>query len=248
MVKGLMDHEIAELHKYRFRAALINSFKVADLLDEKYLKWFMENLTIIIQAPSEKISASIFIKRYAFVMVASLYAMTVWNKKVDLSLDKLSMEIPEQGKDWLPSFSLQEIIIQDWNGNDRTEWMKMVYQGLFAENINLLIEKFEKTLNISRLIMWENIVVYLFWLYEKELKHIAIDHITEDFHFLIFEAEGNLFGQYKGNPLQKYFSEKTYVADLDEELRVRKTCCFNYQLQKASKHCKICPCAFVFTD
>ncbi|MED1467274.1 siderophore-iron reductase FhuF [Bacillus salipaludis] len=242
MVRELTDHEITEWNKYRFRADLNNSFYIAELFDEKFLEKFMGNLSNIIKAPSEKVAVSIFIKRYAFVAVMSLYAMTVWNKKIDLSLDKLTMEIPEQGNDWLPSFSLKEVTMQDWNGTNRMEWRKRVFHDLFAENIFLLIEKFEKTFKISRLVLWENISVYLFWLYETELKDMSIHHITEDFHFLIFEAEGHLFGRYKGNPLQKYYCEKTYDADKDEELRIRKTCCFNYQLQGNSKRCKTCPC------
>nr|WP_295975212.1 IucA/IucC family C-terminal-domain containing protein [uncultured Bacillus sp.] len=242
MGKELTDHEITELHKYRFRADLKNSFNIADLLNEKFLEEFMKSLTNIIYAPSEKVAASIFIKRYAFVAVMSLYAMTVWNKKIDFSLDMVKMEIPEQGKEWLPSLSLKEITIQDWNETNRMEWRKRIIHALFAENIFLLIEKFEETFNISRLILWENIAVYLFWLYETELKNGVIQHNKEDFHYLIFEAEGQLFGRYKENPLQKFFTEKKLAADRNEDIRVRKTCCFNYQLQGNAKRCKTCPC------
>lgn len=242
MVNALTGHEITKLHKYRFRVDLKNSFNIADLLDEKYLMKFIENLIHIINAPSEKVAASIFIKRYAFLAVMSLYAMTVWNKRIDFSLNNVKMEIPEQGKNWLPSFSLKVVTIEDWDGTNRMEWRKRIFQDLFAENIFLLIEKFEKNFNISRLVLWENIAVYLFWLYETELKDMVNKNVSEDFRFLIYEAEGQLFGRYKGNPLQKYFCEKTYASDRDEEIRIRKTCCFNYQLQVSSKRCKTCPC------
>lgn len=233
-----------QLQKYRFQAKLNHSFEVASLLEEEFLQDFIENLTMIINAPSAKVTASIFIKRYAFVAVMSLYAMTAWNKKLNVSIGGLTMEKPEQGKAWLPSFSIKNVSEseEDWNGHDRSEWRETVLQGLFAENISLLIEKIEKTFKISKLILWENIAVYLFWLYETELKDEVTPNVAEDFHFLIFEAEGRLFGPYKINPLQKYYREKKQSEVSDEAIRIRKTCCFNYTLGGASKNCKTCPC------
>ncbi len=244
MVKVLMDQEITILQKYRFCTDLKKSFDIIDLLDDQFLMKFMKNLADVIKAPSEKAAASIFIKRYSFVAVMSLYAMSVWNKKIDISLDKLKMELPEKDKEWLPLFSLKEVYIEDWKGTNRTGWRRRVFHDLFAENICLLIEKFEKTFHISSLVLWENIAVYLFWLYETELKDIVNNQISEDFRYLILEAEGQLFGRYNENPLQKYFSEKTYASDRGEEVRVRKTCCFNYQLQGSLMRCKTCPCTY----
>lgn len=235
---------IQQLRKYRFQAELNDSFEVASLLEEEILKDFIENLTMMIKAPSVKVTASIFMKRYAFVAVMSLYAMTVWNKMINVSINDLSMQNPEQGKAWLPSFSIKNVSESDekWSGHDRKEWRARVLHELFAENISLLIDKFEKTFKISKLILWENIAVYLFWLYEVEMKDVVNPNKMEDFRFLIFEAEGKLFGAYKINPLKKYYSEKKNTAASDDEIRIRKTCCYNYTLQGASTNCKTCPC------
>ncbi|WP_147534600.1 IucA/IucC family C-terminal-domain containing protein [Bacillus marasmi] len=235
---------IQQLRKYRFQAELNDSFEVAALLEEEFLKDFIENLTMMIKAPSVKVTASIFMKRYAFVAVMSLYAMTVWNKKINVSIDDIFMQNPEHGQDWLPSFSIKNGADsgEEWSGHNRKEWREKVLHELFAENISLLIDQFEKTFKISKLILWENIAVYLFWLYEAELKDVVNPNKIEDFRFLIFEAEGKLFGHYKVNPLQKYYSKKKNIAASDEEIRIRKTCCFNYTLQGASKNCKTCPC------
>lgn len=235
---------IQQLRRYRFREDLNHSFEVASLLEEEFLKDFIENLTMIIKAPSVKVTASIFMKRYAFVAVMSLYAMTVWNKKINVSIDGLSMQNPERGKEWLPSFSIKHVSesAEDWSGHDRSEWRVRVLHGLFAENISLLIDQIEKTFKISKLILWENIAVYLFWLYETELKDEVASNIAEDFRFLIFEAEGRLFGQYKINPLQKYYRKKKHAGASAEAIRIRTTCCFNYTLAGASKNCKTCPC------
>ncbi|WP_144554689.1 IucA/IucC family C-terminal-domain containing protein [Bacillus sp. X1(2014)] len=234
-----------QLEKYRFNPNLEDTFNVADLLDETYLKDFLKNLSDVIGAPSEKIAASILIKRYAFLAVMSLYAMTALNKKLNVSLDNIKMETAIQGKDWLPGISLKDADLQGWDGNDRAEWRSRVLKDLFANNIYPLISHLEKTVGISKLILWENIAVYLFWLYETEL--IDNDQAAGDFRYLISEAEGMLFGRYNLNPLPKYFAEKTYLQEWDAEVRVRKTCCFTYQLP-AGKRCKTCPCTHIAKD
>lgn len=242
-----MDKLLVEkqLEKYRFNPSIEHSFHIADLMDESFLKDFLKNLSTAIGAPSEKVAASIFIKRYAFLVVMSLYAMTAWNKKLNLTLDNIKMESAQQGKDWLPGISFKDVSVQDWDGSDRSEWRASVLKDLFANNIYPLISQLEKTVGNSKLILWENIAVYLFWLYETELK--VCEHVAEDFRYLISEAEGKLFGRYDLNPLQKYFAEKTYLKEWDAEVRVRKTCCFTYQLP-AGKRCKTCPCTHFAKD
>ncbi|MEH7076335.1 IucA/IucC family C-terminal-domain containing protein [Neobacillus drentensis] len=234
-----------QLFKYRFNPSLKHAFNVADLLDETYLRDFMKNLSVAIGAPSEKIAASIFIKRYAFLAVMSLYTMTALNKNLNVSLDNVKMESAVQGIVWLPGISIQDAAVQDWDGNDRSEWRSRVLNDLFANNIYPLITQLEKTIGISKLILWENIAVYLFWLYETELK--GKEHAEEDFRYLISEAKGKLFGCYNINPLPKYFTEKTYLEEWDTGVRVRKTCCFTYQMP-AGKRCKTCPCTHITID
>lgn len=233
MDKLLTREELLELKKYRLRGETDNHFCVGELLDETYLRFFMKKLANEIGAPSEKAAASIFIKRYAFIAVISLYSMTVWNKKFNLTLDHIYMEAAETGKDWLPNFSMKDFTVQAFETGNREEWREDVLTDLFANNIGPLIRKMEKTFGISSLILWENIAVYLFWLYETEL----VDREKDDYQFLFLKAKGNLFGCANGNPLQMYVT----VKDKDSGIRMRKTCCFSYQLP-AGKRCRTCPC------
>jgi ferric iron reductase protein FhuF len=238
----LKENDLSVLKKYRLTSETGRSFNVANLMDKSFALEFMRNLAYSIDSPSEKAAASIFIKRYAFIAVISLFAMTTANKKLDISLCNIEMEEAERGKDWLPMISLKNPSIEQWNGEDREEWRKGVYRDLFANNIYPLVEHFEKIFKVSKLILWENIAVYLFWLYETELKENKNPNVLNDFRFLTTEAEGNLFGNYHLNPIQKYYSEK----NSPDEIRLRKTCCFTYQL--GSKRCKTCPCTHITND
>ncbi|PLS02630.1 siderophore-iron reductase FhuF [Neobacillus cucumis] len=247
MGNNLLEAELTQLEKYRFSSDLPQSFMVKDLLKDEYLKDFLKKLTAILGAPNEKATASIFIKRYAFVAVMSLYTMTAWNKRLDVSLSNIKMESPKTGEDWLPSFSLVNDKLQPWDGTKRPHWRQDIVKSLFAENLELLIRKLEKTVGISRLILWENIAVYLFWLFEKELKDHPSAHVLDDFNYMLFQAEGGLFGTYKRNPLLRYYGMKTNMVEWNEEVRIRSTCCFSYQLP-AGKRCKTCPCTQIAKD
>jgi len=245
MVSVLQDDELLQLKKYRYDVKQGNSFCIEKLLDESFLKDFMKNLSMAIGSPTEKAAASIFIKRYAFLAVITLYAMTVWNKKINFSLDNVNMEAPEHGQNWLPKFSLSDMTVQDWDTSvPRLQWRDLVLKELFSNNISPIISKLGKNARISSFILWENISVYLFWLYEIELKDYNSENAIDDFHYLIVEASGQLFGDYKENPLQKFYVKKTYLEDQDVEIRIRKTCCFSYQTAEGTR-CKTCPCTHI---
>jgi siderophore-iron reductase FhuF len=249
MAKQLTEKEMLLLQKYRFNPQLEQSYAITNLLDEVLLKKFMGNLAKVIGAPSDKVAASIFVKRYAFVAVMALYAMSVWNKKLNVSLDTLWMETTKQGNNWQPSIRLKDLTVEEWEATalSRADWRKKVLKDLFAKNIDPILSMLEKTFRISKLILWENISVYLFWLYEKELKDSRNEQVLDDFQYLIFEAEGALFGDCHENPLQKYYTEKVYMAN-GEKVRLRKTCCFTYQLSGSTKRCKTCPCTYLGKD
>jgi siderophore-iron reductase FhuF len=248
MAKALSEQEILALKKYRLNQGLVDSFSVADLLNEEFLKEFIAKLAVIIDAPNEKIAASIFIKRYAFLAVMSLFAMSAWNKKVDVNLDKTYMEKLDMCTIWLPAFSFSALEAEEWNSSEnRDEWRKDLLSDLFAKNIAPIITMLEKTFRISKMILWENIAVYLFWLYETELKDSENKYVQDDFRFLL-EADGKLFGRYRKNPIQKYYGEKVYMEEYATEVRRRKTCCFSYQLSGGTKRCKVCPCSHIAKD
>ncbi|MEK4496444.1 siderophore-iron reductase FhuF [Ureibacillus sp. FSL W8-0352] len=242
MVNTLTEKELQILQKYRLTSESMHTFNVYQLMDEIYLKEFISKIAEMIGAPSEKVAASIFMKRFAFVAVISLFAMSVWNKKLNVELNMIEMEWPEKGENWIPTINLNDLNFEELNQNcqSRSLWRQGIIEDLFLKNISPLIDKFEKTIGISQTILWENIAVYVFWLYEMELKENHQQAI-DDFHYIIFEADGSLFGyHHKENPLRKYYGKKTFI-DNGAELRIRKTCCYNYLLD-SMKRCKTCPC------
>jgi ferric iron reductase protein FhuF len=216
----------------------VGSIPVRSVLDSEQCISYLDRLTGIFQSPSRAVAASQFSKRYAFLtLVPALYTMTMFNKGLNLSIDNSYVESVFRDQIWLPHLRLADLTVSS-PANHRHEWREEMLSVLFAGNLAPIWRSMSAAANISMSILWENTAVYVYWLYEKRLteetKSQNISRIQDDFHYLIHEAPGYLFGE-AANPLQKYYSP------LNTSCRIRKTCCLYYQISAAADYCSGCP-------
>lgn len=248
MPSGLNEQEISILKGMRLAVESatsdlsieMESFLVDDLRFYQYL----ELLKGKIGSPNDKVTASIFVKRYAFLVVIYLYAMTAWNKRLNGNVGNLFLVSSDQDEMWLPSFSFADLSFIEATPENREEWRRETVKLLFAENLFLVMDRLMRTTKTSKYILWENIAVYIFWLYETvfvDLKDQTIkDRASADFDYLVKQAPGELFGGYNQNPLTRYFTDPIFIPEYGKKVRVRKTCCFSCEL-KNPKRCNTCP-------
>jgi ferric iron reductase protein FhuF len=64
--------------------------------------------------------------------------------------------------------------------------------------------------------------------------------VQEDFAYLTGGAPGALFGE-KRNPLAQFYSPKCLIPSAAQPVRIRKTCCYYYQLSDKADYCVSCP-------
>lgn len=242
-----MESKLDKLRELRLTMEKMDSslsVEMKELLSEHAMKAYLKLLGEHLDASNAKVTASIFMKRYAFLPVIYLYAMTAWNEKLDTSYDNVSLETKDDEKLWLPGIRFGHLDTEEFE-LDRDKWRIECIETLFKEHISPLIDRLYYTTKVSKLILWENIAVYLFWLYEavfmeedipKEIQHRA----KEDFQFIVFQASGNMFGNYVENPLTRYYNERLYVEELGKEIRKRDTCCYSH-LTNMKKRCATCP-------
>ncbi len=247
MLDVLKKHEIVQLRQFRLTTEeklSELSISLNELLDENVLLRYLEKVGGHIGSPNLKVTASIFVKRYAFLAVIYLYGITAWNKKLNASLNNIRFQTKETDDLWLPEFYFDTINIEIAKEN-RYEWREKALKEFFSENAHVLINQLSKVTKQSKLILWENIAIYLFWLYESVLPKLDDEELRnrakEDFHYLVYETPGSLFGNYHANPISRYYDNKMYNEHLQEEVRIRTTCCFNYMLDNSKNFCKTCP-------
>lgn len=241
------DAEIKELSRFRFSLSQTNSkisIQIGQFLLDDNVKDYLADIKTRVDAANDRVAASIFSKRYAFLAVITLYAMSVFNKGIMISdLNKIWLETDDEAKNWLPTIRITELDIVPFM-KERTNWRNLILENLFKNNFQLMWDHLHKHTKISKSILWENTAVYIFWLYEQLIENLShleiVETIKQDFMYVIKESPGSLFGSYHHNPLTCYYSPKTYVPELKRNIRYRKTCCLSYLSMKGTR-CITCP-------
>jgi ferric iron reductase protein FhuF len=240
----LLDIEKKELQQFRLGEVKIDSelsIEVIDLLNEAALETYLNKVKAHLGAPDLKVAGSLLIKRYAFLPVLYLYAMAAWDKKLDVSFANLSIESADSKGLWLPEFRFEKLQAEN-EGADSDHWRQECIKSLFKNHIFPVLDVTSRVSKASKLILWENIAIYIFWLYETVLSQdpLLAQKAKEDFEYIVYKAEGTLFGSYHKNPLKRYHNKKILMKDTGKEVRPRKTCCFSY-MTAAGKQCGTCP-------
>ncbi len=250
MINELQHDELEQLKNFRLTEEAYSSelsISVKELFKETELHQYLQKLEDVLHSPDHKVTASMFVKRYGFFAVLSLYSMTILNKGLNVSVDNLSLQNNEEKElsVWLPNFRLEDLEVSE-PGPDRMSWRDDYLKRLFSEHIFEIVTVLAKETKISKLVLWENIAIYIFWLYDMLLEDERFSNIAgrikEDYLYVVEKAPGHLFGPYNKNPLSRYFTQKTFFPEQDKEIRVRKTCCFYYQTTESQDdHCLTCP-------
>ncbi|WP_134704908.1 IucA/IucC family C-terminal-domain containing protein [Ammoniphilus sp. YIM 78166] len=207
------------------------SIDAVGLLERQGCVSYLDEVSSLIGSPSKMVTASQFSKRYSYLtVIPSLYALTVFNKGLDLSIENIHIESVYQDQNWLPRVRFAHLQVA--NEPKREE----VLETLFAKNLSKVWRSLSETVGISYSILWENTAIYVYWFYEKRMEQEGNPQVNlriqEDFQYLIHEAPASLFGE-KENPLAKFYS--------DPGNRTRKTCCYYYQLSSHHDYCSTCP-------
>jgi ferric iron reductase protein FhuF len=162
--------------------------------------------------------------------------MSVWNKRLVLSPERIWLETDDRVAMWMPMFRFEKLEAEEC-ASCRSQWREETVRRLFAKHVFPLIAKLQKTTKISSYILWENIAIYIYWIYETLLNDETLAHIhpqlRDDFRFLVHEADGELFGTLRQNPLKRFWKGNAGVKQ-------RTTCCLYYQTEGGT-HCQTCP-------
>ncbi|KOO37111.1 hypothetical protein AMD01_21725 [Priestia koreensis] len=233
MIQSLNKDQLQSLSKFRLVSECTDALiKVSgtSLVKTEKLKVVLMSLQEYLALPSLKVAASIFVKRYSFFILMHFYALSVWRKRLRLSAEDIELEVGnERERLWIPSFYASAVLYE------------MVPQANHLSSLEAIIEthiapifhQLQSLTNIPQKVMWENLYVYVKWMYEQLLKDdtLASIHksIQADYDYLMDEAQGASFGTVH-NPFKQFHSLQGK----------RQTCCYSYCMEK-KKYCSNCP-------
>lgn len=214
------------------------------LLDDALCLATLQKIQPEIGAPNLKITASLVMKRVAFLTLAPvLYSMSRFDKGLNATLENSVFEYPLKNRLWLSKMPLKSTSISICR-SDRDAWRESVLTAVFSGNLSLLVEQFYALTKVPKCILWENIAVRVFSIYERRILMNISEEIRaqaqSDYEFLLDTKTSALFGLDE-NPLTRFHRKTLKTALSDEAVRVRRTCCYYYQATQPSEYCSNCP-------
>jgi ferric iron reductase protein FhuF len=223
----------------------VHSLVARDLLQEGVCEQLLDLLGPVIGSSTRAITASLLGKRLSFLATgACLYAMSVYDKGLLLTLDNTVIEYGHDGGLWTSSMPLHHGQPLTYGANEREAWRDALVQGLFAGLLKPLWQTFNRVTGVSRRILWENTAVRVYSLYEKRMAKIDDLSVRQrceaDFNWLLTHAEPALFGL-DYNPLSHFRRPPTLLDDGQRSIRFRRTCCFYYLATEPAEYCSACP-------
>ncbi|MBM7569730.1 (2Fe-2S)-binding protein [Aquibacillus albus] len=218
-------------------------FPLAKLKDESFLKEYLCQLTQEFNTDKIFVSASQFMKRIGYVLVVpTLYTMTVHNKNINIKETNSYLIPRRQNEIWMPHLLVDPNYIETCTMSERRKWRDQVVNDLFRL-IAQIIANVSSVSNVPNPILWENVAVYIFWLYEKRLQlesTVNDNVISGDFDYIIHHVPVDVFDQ-SYHPLLRFYQSKHVLSDTGDQLRMRRTCCFYYETNSNGGFCKNCP-------
>ncbi|WP_456277758.1 siderophore-iron reductase FhuF [Bacillus sp. AK128] len=243
--KQLLSNELDILKNYRLTLdhpeEQTYSFTCNGLLDQDVIDDFFNRLKSMYQVSEPFVVASQFMKRYGYMItVPFLYSLSMFHKKLDISLQTSVFQSYETDGVWLPKLQIGTLEVHAVE-DQREGWRTAAFESLFRDHLAPVIDQISSQAKVSKHILWENAAVYIFWIYESMMEQEPNNELLkEDFQALL-DAEGSMFGNLSKNPISKFYTEKRYISHMDKEIRVRKTCCMFNRLPNSEGACTTCP-------
>ncbi|WP_251978394.1 IucA/IucC family C-terminal-domain containing protein [Salinicola avicenniae] len=216
---------------------------VAEFLKASRCRELLDELGPTIGASDRRTTASLLSKRLAFLLTgAPLYALSVCDRRLDVSPVNCLIEFTHDGESWRSSLPLHSLAGTPMSPSVRREARRESIRQLFAELISPLWGVLQSEGGVAPRILWENLAVRVYSLYERRLSALddpgVIRQCDEDFRWLL-AAEPDLFGL-DFNPLGRFLFDRTALPD-GSSIRYRRTCCLYYKTKYPGRYCETCP-------
>lgn len=235
---------LSEFGLRAFKADESLTIAATNFLDERLCFATLERIMPAIGAPNIKVAASLVLKRIAFLTLAPLmYAMSCFNRGLDLGVENTVFRYAQEAGHWQSTVALKSVAA-DYAPSERTDWRTQLLKTVFSGFLARVVEQFHQLTRAPKHILWENIAIRVFNLYERrvflEVSEAQRATAQEDFAYLLDDRTTEIFGLSR-NPIAEFYFEISKVPHIAEPIRIRRTCCCHYQTTDPADYCGSCP-------
>lgn len=218
------------------------SLLASALLDDDACREMLTKIMPLIGAPDLAISASLFIKRQAFLTTGNvLYAMSVFDKGLILPPSECRLEYAHDQGLWTSSLPANPIESMAPTIG-REAWREKIVGALFKDLLAPILESLSRVSTIPMQILWENVAVRVYSLYQGRMDDLdpqQEQRRQQDYLWLLEQADPAVFGL-PWNPLKRFNRPLKQTAN-GKNVRFRRTCCFYYKAVNGTEYCHNCP-------
>ncbi|CAG9620809.1 IucA/IucC family C-terminal-domain containing protein [Sutcliffiella rhizosphaerae] len=202
---------------------------------------YLEKVKNVLGTDELDVAASLLMKRLGFLTVNYLLSMSAFNKTIKVDSAEIWIDSFVENNSWLPKLRYTNVEAVVAPADDREAWRLSHFDELFGGIITPLINRMAKETKVSRQTLWENIMLYVYWMYESILPNLDIEAPNQEEDFAsLRKANPAIFGM-RRNPAATFYKPKTYVEQHQAEIRVRTTCCYYYKTTSEGTRCSTCP-------
>ncbi|WP_051680547.1 ferric iron reductase [Vibrio rhizosphaerae] len=234
-------------------SAALPSIDTCALLNDDTCLDVLKQIQPEIGAPDLKVTASLVIKRIAFLTLAPmLYAMSCYNKGLDVSIENCIFEYPLENRLWRSNMPLKHIQVSlpsDFpspiQSPERDTWRQRLLTQALQGNLSLLVSQFHRLTRVPQAVLWENVAVRIFGIYERRIMP-SLCHNQQmtlaqaDLSYLLNQSTTEIYNT-PTNPIARYYADKSIPDHQSEPVRIRRTCCYYYKATEPKIFCGNCP-------
>ncbi|OZB95306.1 IucA/IucC family C-terminal-domain containing protein [Paenibacillus sp. XY044] len=220
--------------------------RASTLLDHESCTAYLDELAARLGTNLRPIAASMLAKRYAAAMAAPFFhALTCYDKALELPVE--SVVLRSGKKHWLEGITVSGRLSAIPAGESREDWRLRTAEQFVRLHLRPLWQSFSRCSGLPETILWENMAVRIYSLYEKKIPKIGkvpAAKAADDFRFLLHALPAEAFGQ-KRQPIARFYGGEwqcdTALERKPAVKRIRQTCCLYYRVSLEGEYCDACP-------
>lgn len=221
------------------------SIPAKDLLDQDQMERFLQFYAKCIKATDLTAAAAYFCSWLGFVALAQQYMLSLQNKKIDVSLANLVIQLYAKNQYYAFSFKICRWTESPLPENEsiRAKELHQILADLYRGTIRPLIEAASVAAKIHIGQLWGQLPTRFVYYKNRMLDSVDDEvlqtRISDDLHVLRHDLDPHLFGRQK-NPFHIEYKMVEDVYDSQRQVPVKSACCLYYKTE-GGDYCYTCP-------
>lgn len=228
----MMFHEMLAVLDQQYRITIRNDSGASP--DIHILEESLASLAEHMQSPHQRVTGSLWVKRYCSLFAGALYAFSHSDYALDVTMSHVRVTMNGKGLLQFELLHADEPVLSDATLS-RERKRELYYQKVVNEHMRPLFQEVNRLTGIDEATLWSTLSYLLaYWVprwQEETSSTLLRERIREDYEFLTESVES----------ITSHFRSVASPLPQEEPILIRNKCCLNYCLPGEDRYCYTCP-------